>query len=124
MAATHADHPLRPQYKDSFHPNQAKEIINQVLEAKLKDKTYNSELTSQWSRDIADEIKSKLKELNLPRYKYVVSVAIGEQRGEGIRIGCRCFWDSDTDASAEATFMNVRAASSAPKLACGCLRDR
>ena len=47
---------------------------------------YNQELTSQWTREIADEIKNKLKsELELPRYKYVVQVLIGEQRGEGVR---------------------------------------
>jgi hypothetical protein len=75
---------------------------------------YNPELTAQWTREIAgstelashmrlrtlrsphltmhvsladaDEIKNKLKsELELPRYKYVVQVLIGEQRGEGVR---------------------------------------
>ncbi|KAL3910331.1 MAG: hypothetical protein SGPRY_009096 [Prymnesium sp.] len=48
---------------------------------------YNPELTAQWTREIADEIKNKLKmELDLPRYKYVVQVLIGEQRGEGVRV--------------------------------------
>ena len=35
-------------------------------------------------------------------------VVIGEQRGEGVRMGCRCFWDSDTDGYAEDTYRNVR----------------
>jgi hypothetical protein len=103
------EHALRPAYKNSFHPALAKQIIKGVLTERLSNKTYNAELTSQWTRDIADDIKGKLKELNLERYKYVVNVAIGEQRGEGIRIGCRCFWDSDVDSSATETFMNVRA---------------
>jgi tctex1 domain-containing protein 2 len=42
----------------------------------------------------------------MPRYKYMVQVVVGEQRGEGIRVGCRTLWDSDTDAYANATFMN------------------
>ncbi|KAJ1628692.1 hypothetical protein T492DRAFT_874739, partial [Pavlovales sp. CCMP2436] len=67
------DHPLRPAYKNSFHPATAKGVIKEVLEAKLKDKSYNPELTSQWTREIADDIKSKLKELNLARYKFVVN---------------------------------------------------
>ena len=49
-------------------------------------------------------------ELNLERYKFVVQVVIGEQRGEGVRMGCRCFWDSDTDGYAEDTYRNVRTA--------------
>lgn len=46
-------------------------------------------------------------EMNLPRYKYVVQVVIGEQRGEGVRMGSRCFWDSETDNVANETYTNV-----------------
>ena len=36
---------------------------------------YNPESTATWSKEIADEIKSRLKsELELPRYKFVVQV--------------------------------------------------
>ena len=44
--------------------------------------------------------------LNLHRYKIVVEVVIGEQRGEGVRMGTRCLWDSDTDSYASDVFMN------------------
>eukprot|EP00965_Chrysotila_dentata_P130591 4317224-Pleurochrysis_carterae.AAC.4 len=33
-------------------------------------------------------------------------VVIGEQRGEGVRMGARCFWDTDTDSYAEETYRN------------------
>ena len=100
---------------------------------------YNPELTAQWTREIADEIKNKLKtELELPRYKFVVQVefysfifssrtspplplspytrpcplfpqvVVGEQRGQGVRMGHRCFWDADTDNYAEEAYRNVR----------------
>lgn len=46
-------------------------------------------------------------ELQLDRYKYVVQVVIGEQRGEGVKMACRCLWDSDTDNYAQDVFMNV-----------------
>ena len=64
--------------------------------------------------------RSKLKsELELPRYKFVVQVVIGEDRGACVRMGCRCFWDAETDNYAEDTYRNVRrrvlqAASRAP----------
>lgn len=48
--------------------------------------------------------------MNLPRYKYLVQVVIGEQKGAGVRMGCRCFWDSQTDAVASETYVNVRQA--------------
>lgn len=36
----------------------------------------------------------------------MVQVVMGEQKGEGVRMGCRCFWDSDTDNYASETFTN------------------
>ena len=69
---------------------------------------YSPELTAQWTREIADGIKGSIKQLELQRYKYVVQVVIGEQRGEGVRMGCRCFWDADTDVSADEAYKNVR----------------
>ena len=50
------------------------------------------------------KIRSRLKDMDLPRYKYMVQVVLGEQRGEGVRVGCRTLWDADTDSFATATF--------------------
>ncbi|CAM9459432.1 unnamed protein product [Discosporangium mesarthrocarpum] len=44
--------------------------------------------------------------MNLSRYKYVVQVVMGEQRGAGVRMGNRCYWDTDTDNCASETFIN------------------
>lgn len=107
MAGDAALYSARPAFKDKFRPATVKALIGAVLADRLADKSYNPELTAQWTREIADEIKSKLKtELDLPRYKFVVQVVIGEQRGEGVRMGCRCFWDADTDNYAEDTYRN------------------
>ena len=42
----------------------------------------------------------------LLQLKIVVEVVLGEQRGEGVRMGTRCLWDSDTDNYASDVFMN------------------
>ena len=49
-------------------------------------------------------------DLGIARYKYLVQVIMGEQKGEGVRVGTRFFWDSDTDKFASETFVNVRTA--------------
>jgi hypothetical protein len=46
----------------------------------------------------------------------MVQVVIGEQRGEGVRMGCRCFWDADTDSYVSDTFVNVCTRPSCPPL--------
>ena len=52
------------------------------------------------------QVLKRLKELDLPRYKFMVQCVVGEQRGEGVRIGCRTLWDNDTDCYASATFIS------------------
>ncbi|RYG54375.1 hypothetical protein EON66_07215 [archaeon] len=49
-------------------------------------------------------------ELELERYKIMLHVTVGENRGEGVRIGAKCLWDDATDKMAVATYQNVRAA--------------
>ncbi|KOO21044.1 tctex1 domain-containing protein 2, partial [Chrysochromulina tobinii] len=98
---------VRPTFKEKFPPSEVKKIIGSYLNEFLADKTYSPELTAQWTRELADGIKQSIKtQLELPRYKIVVQVVIGEMRGEGVRMGCRCFWDADTDNYADESYRN------------------
>ncbi|XP_064615030.1 dynein light chain Tctex-type protein 2B-like isoform X2 [Liolophura sinensis] len=89
-----------------FRPAIVKECIHQVLIDKLSGKSYDAEETTELTRSISDDIKLKLKDIGYDRYKFIVQVYIGEQRGEGVKMACRCFWDSDTDNYAQDIFMN------------------
>ncbi|EFJ51127.1 flagellar inner arm dynein light chain [Volvox carteri f. nagariensis] len=101
-----SDFALEPPFAQKFKPSRAKEIIGTVLVARLSGQQYHADNTSSWAREIADEIKNKLKEENWSRYKFVVQVFIAEQRGEGVRLACRGFWDPSTDNYAHDTFSN------------------
>ena len=85
-----------------FRPVAVKEVIHLVLMEALADKQYNCDEAKNWTREISDSIQTKLKgfgrlnfagsiiilvfpDLQLDRYKYIVQVVIGEQRGEGVR---------------------------------------
>jgi len=104
--ATTKVYATEPAFNKKFRESKAKEIIEAVLKAKLTGVNYHPDNTSTVTREIADEIKIKLKELELEKYKYVVQVVIGEQRGEGLQMGCRCFWDKNTDNYAKHEFTN------------------
>lgn len=78
-----------------------------MLQEKLASKTYSQDDTPKWTKEIAYTIKMKLKALNLPRYKFMVQVVIGEQKGAGVRMGTRCFWDDQTDGLASEYYVNV-----------------
>jgi len=97
---------IAPKFKNQFKPKQVKEIIRNVLKEELSGKEYEQSETSSRTKNIANMIKEKLKDLNLPRYKFMVQVVIGEMKGAGVRMGSRCFWDAQTDKVAEETFQN------------------
>lgn len=44
-----------------FKAARARQIIAEVLKSKLAGATYNADNTSTWSREIADDIKQRLK---------------------------------------------------------------
>eukprot|EP00727_Mastigamoeba_balamuthi_P004029 m51a1_g13623 hypothetical protein (124) ;mRNA; r:1013-1721 len=98
---------IRPNFKNKFRSAVVKEVLQKVLKERLAKQTYDAENTPKLTKEIADDIKSALKLMqNLERYKFVVQVVMGEQRGEGVKMACRCFWDSDTDGYASETFIN------------------
>ena len=45
-------------------------------------------------------------DLNMPRYKFIVQVALGEVRDQGVRVASRCLWDTETDNFASYSFKN------------------
>ncbi|CAM0512305.1 unnamed protein product [Fasciola hepatica] len=93
-------------------------FLNQILKERLANEQYSAEKTHGKFNDqrayfveqciaLADEIKHSLKKNSpLSRYRYLVQVVIGEQRGQGVKVAYRCYWDPDADNYAEATFMN------------------
>mmetsp|Transcript_53327 Transcript_53327/g.105164 ORF Transcript_53327/g.105164 Transcript_53327/m.105164 type:complete len:125 (+) Transcript_53327:69-443(+) len=97
---------LNPKYKDQFSQGRTREIIKQVLQSLLEKATYDTETTQALTSQVADEIKNRLKDQMLPRYKIIVQVSIGEQRGQGVRMNSKCFWDSNTDNYASEAYQN------------------
>jgi len=98
---------LRPQFEHKFKPIAVKPLIHEVLNEYFETrKEYDANEVNTWSSDVCEEIKSKLKDLGLERYKFVVQVLIGEQRGAGVKTTTRCFWDNESDSYATDVFMN------------------
>jgi hypothetical protein len=84
-----------------------KDMMDVIIKERLTGVQYEADTCSMLARDISDEIKFKLKTLGFEeRYKFVVQVVIGEEKGEGVRMGCRCLWDPKTDNHAATQFHN------------------
>ncbi|XP_075412380.1 choline-phosphate cytidylyltransferase A isoform X3 [Tenrec ecaudatus] len=97
---------LRPSFQQRFRPSVVKCSIHDILKDELTNVEYIPEEMPQLTKHLSETIKDKLKEMGFDRYKMVVQVVVGEQRGEGVFMAARCFWDADTDNYVHDVFMN------------------
>ncbi|XP_037313003.2 dynein light chain Tctex-type 5-B-like [Pungitius pungitius] len=81
------------------------DILKDVLTAYLQMEEYEVEWSRKMTKTISEVIKSRVKELLIPRYKIVVQVTIGQLTG-GIQISSRCLWDASNDTFASYSFKN------------------
>ncbi|XP_005142395.1 dynein light chain Tctex-type protein 2B [Melopsittacus undulatus] len=97
---------LRASVQHRFKSSTVKECIHAILKEKLANVQYIPNDMPQLTVSLSETIKDRLKEVGFDRYKMVVQVVIGEQRGEGVNMAARCFWDADNDSCAHDVFMN------------------
>uniref|UniRef100_A0A1D1XIJ9 Tctex1 domain-containing protein 2 n=1 Tax=Anthurium amnicola TaxID=1678845 RepID=A0A1D1XIJ9_9ARAE len=97
---------LRPSYKQKFKTSVVSPIIQDVLDQRLSNALYDKDQAPGWAHEISQEIKQKLLDLELNRYKYIVNVIIMENKSAGARTQCICAWDQDTDNVAREVFKN------------------
>ncbi|GAB5576530.1 dynein light chain Tctex-type 4 [Prionailurus iriomotensis] len=99
--------PVFQQRRRRFRPSVVKDCIHAVLKEELANAEYSPEEMPQLTKRLSETVKDKLKEeMGFDRYKMVVQVVTGEQRGEGVFMAARCFWDADTDNYIHDVFMN------------------
>ncbi|XP_028329331.1 tctex1 domain-containing protein 1-B-like [Gouania willdenowi] len=89
-----------------FPVTAATQILKDVLTAHLQFATYEVEWSQKMTKTLAEVIKSHVKDLGIPRYKYVVLVTIGQIVGHGMQISSRCLWDATNDTFASYSFKN------------------
>jgi len=98
---------MKPAPEESFIPVQVESIIKEVLERRLRKVQYDEATCRQLSQELCVEIKDRVKELNLPRYKIVLQSVIGEVQGQGAFTASRCLWDTEVDNYASYSFKNT-----------------
>lgn len=97
---------MKPKDSERFVPSEVERIIVQIMEAKLKNATFDDTQCKVIALELCAEIKEKVKALNIPRYKIVLQSVIGEVKGQGAYVASRCLWDTETDNYASFSFQN------------------
>lgn len=77
-----------------------------IINDSVVGKTYSAAKAAEWTRNIADDINLKIKDLDMHRYKHIVQVTVGQQNGAGCRSTARCRWDAECDSMVSESFTN------------------
>mmetsp|Transcript_27658 Transcript_27658/g.35953 ORF Transcript_27658/g.35953 Transcript_27658/m.35953 type:complete len:134 (+) Transcript_27658:115-516(+) len=98
---------MSPAEDERFYASQVKALAEAIVQEELEGKTYDEEDAKEWSITICDRIRAKVKEsCNIPRYKIIVQVTLGQIRDQGVRVASRCLWDTATDNYASVNYRN------------------
>ncbi|KAF8382705.1 dylt-2 [Pristionchus pacificus] len=94
------DFVIRAAQGEKFRAATAEKIMTEVVAEQLAGEIFSMLTVEDLGRKISDAINQRLKDLNLPRYKFIVQVMIGESRGQGVHAMSQCVWDADVDGMA------------------------
>lgn len=96
--------PDKDQYFDSVKISQ---IIENTLNEKLKEMTYDHERISGLCIQLAEAIKEEIKASGIQRYKLVTNVVLYEDKRQGFQYGSRCLWNTNFDNFATGSYSGI-----------------
>ena len=89
-----------------FEPNAVREEMEKIVSSALKGVTYEPSRASVLSKSLSDTIKSKVKTMKYPRYKFISYVTICSQSNQCMFMGSRCLWNDVSDNHVTVNFRN------------------
>jgi len=96
---------LKPVKK--FPTELIRQTANEILKKNLEKVNYNASTAPELCKSITGQVLQAVRKIDLPRYKLMVHVNIGEFKGQGIRVASRAVWDADTDSYTSASYKNA-----------------
>ncbi len=97
---------LGPKNDGEFSAPKVKDIIEELLKEHLDNVEYNQRECKEITREIASDLKNRVKEMKMDRYKIVVNVVVGQSQDQGFHMASRGIWFEDTDNWACASYKN------------------
>ena len=100
---------LEPDQSDTVvvFESRIKRVVKNTLEEELGQFKYESERASRMCTSLADQIRERVKDLDIPRYKFVCSVFIAENKEQGVQSVSRCLWNHSTDSYVTVNYSNT-----------------
>ena len=95
-----------PSIDGRFIPAQIQRECEPIVKTHLEGFTWNAEsrtANTTAAQSLVTAIMNRLQELDLPRYKIVIQLSLGENMGQAVRVGSQSLWESEVDNTAEIT---------------------
>ena len=95
-----------PDDETGFRCSKVEQVVSTVLESQLSDMTYDPDRCSKVTTHLSNMIKDRVKNMGFERYKYVVTVLLGQCNDQSLHIASRSVWNDKTDTVATASYQN------------------
>ncbi|KAJ2663688.1 Tctex1 domain-containing protein 2 [Coemansia sp. RSA 1200] len=96
-----------PAQRQKFDAAVARSLLGEVLRSELTNTKYEADEVAQLGKRVGETINRRLSgEMALEQYKYVTSVSIFQNSGQGARMGTSAIWDPDADAVVQDMFVS------------------
>lgn len=96
-----------PTQKSVFHGHEIKQLMDQILDKELSSLSYESTTCKALCLTLSEDIKQKVKDLLMSRYRIICHVSIGSCSGQGLLMASRFVWNDGKDNYVTATYRNV-----------------
>ncbi|KAM4021690.1 dynein light chain Tctex-type protein 2B-like isoform 1-T2 [Anomaloglossus baeobatrachus] len=100
------DFDLHPRPSRIFSSEEATRVIKSILDVELQDCTYEARESQRRAKELAELVKSAVRDLGYERYKLVCYVVVGPVSGGTMYCGSRSVWSQNSDTYAEYVFQN------------------
>lgn len=88
---------LSPDDNKRFYAYKLQPIIQDTIIKEVEKADTQSIKGQHLTIELADMIRSLTKDMYQPRYKVLVFVAVGDNKGQDMRLASRCLWNTDFD---------------------------
>ncbi|MBN3306404.1 TC1D3 protein, partial [Amia calva] len=80
-----------------FMPHLLQKQIEELLKGTFTGVMYDHSVCKDLADKLADDILKLTEAQGFDRYRYVVTVFVGEEKGQGVNIASRALWDTEND---------------------------
>ena len=92
--------------KNIFHVDEIRNIMDEILQDKLSNQTYEATTCRLLCMTLSDDIKGRVKCLGMERFRLICNVTIGSNGGQGLFLASRFLWDEVIDNFSTTSFQN------------------